>query len=337
MAGALRRCSADHRPSATAPSPFLLRLASEAAALAAHRPLGEGRLEVDGPAAVAAMRARLGELPFRGTVTACTAAGGDAAFRPGEILGTAPDPPAWDLVLDPLEGTTWLGPGRTNALAAVALAPRGSLFDPGPCFYMEKLIAPAAAAGALDPRMPTREKLERLAECLDRPVRGLTVYLLEKPRHNRLLAEIRRAGARVALHPAGDVAGAVMAAIPGSGIDALMGTGGAVEGLLAACAVRALGGVCFARLDPQLAGERRRVAEAGLDTTRWLALEELVTAPEVTFCATGITDGLLLEGVRRQADRLRTQTLMLSGLTGEHQLLTGFHLPATPSRGAPRR
>ena len=274
------------------------------------------------------MRRVLDTLPFRGVVVIGEGEkDGAPELRRGEMVGAGEGPAGYDIAVDPLEGTSYLAKGLTNAMAVIAVAPRGTMFDPGPCYYMEKFVAPPAAAGAVDPAMPTGAKLKRLAECLEKPVRELTVYLLEKPRHNRLLAEIHEAGARVALYPAGDVAGAVMAAIPGSGIDALMGTGGTPEGILAACAVRALGGVFMGRLDPQLAGEKARVREAGLDTERWYRIEELVSSRETVFCATGITTGLLFEGVRHEHGLCRTQTLMISGVTGERQLLTTFVPP----------
>ncbi len=294
------------------PSPWLLRRATEAAARAVHRRLGAGEAARHA-AATAALREVLDRLPLRGRVVA-----GEEA---GRLVGAGADPPVFDLVLDPLEGITYLGPGPSNAMAALALAPAGRLFDPGPCHYLEKFVAPAAAEGAIEPGMPLVEKLHRLAERLGGRPQDLTVCVLEKPRHEPLIAKIERLGARTVLCPAGDLAGAVAAALPGSGIDALAGTGGAVEGLIAACAVRALGGVFFARPDPLLAGEKARVREAGLDTGRWYGIEELVAARETVFCATGITSGLLLEGVVREGDRLRTTTLMISGTDGERHLL----------------
>jgi fructose-1,6-bisphosphatase II len=187
---------------------------------------------------------------------------------------------------------------------------------------MEKFAAVGAAKDAIDPAAPTEVKLRRLAQVLGKPVTELKVFVLEKPRHNRLIDEVRALGAEAALYPAGDVAGAIAAALGDGTIDALMGTGGAGEGILSACAVRAVGGTFWGRFDPQLATERARVRAAGLSTERWHRVEELVMSPEVLFCATGITTGLLVEGVRRDGGRWRTQTLMLDGRTGERQLLT---------------
>ncbi len=312
--------------------PYQLRLVTEAAARACYDWIGRGdKIEAD-RAAVHAMRETLNRLPFRGIVVIGEGEKDEAPeLYKGELLGAQPGDPAFDIAVDPLEGTSYLAKGLTNAMAAIALAPRGAMLDPGPCFYMEKFAAPPAARGEIEPDWPVARKLQRLAEVLDKRVSDLTVYVLEKPRHERLVREIHAAGARVALYPAGDVAGAIMAALPDSGIDALMGTGGTPEGILAACAIRALGGTFFGRMDPQLAGERQRVREAGIDTTRWHTLEELVTSREVVFCATGITTGLLFDGVACTDSHYRTQTLIVSGLTGERQLLTTW-LPRSARR-----
>ncbi len=322
MGDSRRSTAGEPDPPASMPSLWDLRRGTEAAARAVHRTL-RAAPDVRRAAAVAALDAALGELPFVGLVVA-----GEPA---GDRFGGGDGPPAFDLALDLLEGTSYLAADATGALAAIALAPRGTLLAPGPCHYMEKFVAPAAAREAIEPAMPLAEKLHRLAERLGRRPRELTVHLLEKPRHRRLAAEIEAVGARLLPSPAGDLAGAVAAALPDSGIDALVGTGGAVEGVIAACAVRALGGCFFARLDPQLAGERARVREAGLDTGRWYRVEELVATRDVLFCATGITDGLLLAGVRHEHGRCRTRTLMISGDGGERHLLDTCFADDRPS------
>src|SRR3990170_2032882 len=183
--------------------------------------------------------------------------------------------------------------------AVVAVAPRGAMLNPGPAFYMEKFVASAPARGKIDPRWPVEKKLSILAEVLSKDVSDLTVFVLEKPRHRELVDRILASGARVALYQAGDVAGALMAAIPGSGIDALMGTGGTPEGVMSACAIRGIGGEFLARLDPQLQTEAKAVKEAGIDTSKWYQRDEIITSDTVFFCATGITTGLMLEGVER--------------------------------------
>ena len=305
---------------------YALRRATEGAARAAYEWLGRGEKSLSDRAAMNAMRCELDQLPIGGTVVVGDASGDEkGSLRTGQRIGSPQASLRFDIAVDPVEGTSYLAKGLTNAMAVMALAPEGTLYQPGPAFYMEKFAAPPAAKGKIDPTAPVEEKLRALAGILDKPVRELTVFALEKPRHNELVARIHALGSRVALYPAGDVAGALMASIPGSGIDALVGTGGTPEGVLSACAIRTLGGEFQARLDPQLPSEIAAVKKAGLDTTRWLSAEELVRSERVYFAATGITTGLLFEGVERTRGMERTQTLLISGITGERQLLTTYH------------
>lgn len=285
-----------------------LRKATEAAAR-----LSQGR-----PDSNLAMEALLAELDALGL---------DANLLDGTSrrLGDPKRLPVWDVLADPAEGAACLAQGLTNAMACLAVAPAGSLFDPGPAFYMEKLVAPPQAVGRLDPAAPVAERLAVLAACLGKSVPDLTIFVLEKPRHRDLVERIEASGARALQYPAGDVAGALLAAMPDSGIDALMGTGGIAEGLLAACAVHVMGGCFWGRLDPQLATERRAVADAGLDTRAWMGLDRLVKADDVVFCATGIASGLLLEGVERQGGTVRTHSLLVGGGAGMRQMLTTWH------------
>ena len=205
------------------------------------------------------------------------------------------------------------------------MAPSGTVFDPGPAFYMEKLVLPPAAAGKVDPASPVETRLKDLSLSLNKPAEDLVIYVLEKPRHRDMVERIQKAGARVSLYPAGDVAGSLMAAIPNSGIDALMGSGGCPEGMLAAIAIRIMGGAFYARIDPLLAMERKAVAEAGMDTTKWWALDQLVRTDHALFCATGISSGLLLEGICRDGALDKVQTLLIGGETTPRQLLTSWH------------
>ena len=302
---------------------YALRRVTEMAACAAYNWIGRGEKECGDGAAVAAMRAVLDTLPMDGHIVIGEGEKDEAPMLyNGEHAGAGGA--ALDIAVDPVEGTSYLAKGMTNAMATIAVAPRGAMFDPGPAFYMRKLAAPAAAKGKIDPALPTREILRDLAIALGKPVENLNVYVLEKPRHKRLVREITQAGARTVLYPAGDVAGAIMAAMPDGEVDALMGTGGTPEGLLAACAIQALGGVFYGRLDPQLHTEKRAVEDAGLNTNTWLDIDQLVGSNDVAFCATGITTGLLFEGVTRQDDNWRTQTLMLTGKTRTRQLLTSW-------------
>lgn len=305
---------------------FGLRLITESAARAAYDWIGRGDCSRGDDAAVQAMREQLNRLPIDGVVVIGDGPHGEApALFTGERVGDPRHKPKFDIAVDPVEGTSYLARGLNNSLAAIAMAPRGTMFDPGPAFYMEKFAGPPAVKGHIDPAAPVAEKVRELSRRLRKPVSEVTIYVLEKPRHRDLIEQIHRAGARVALYPAGDVTGALAASIPDTGIDALMGTGGASEGILSACAIRAMGGEFIGRLDPQLATETRAVADAGLDTARWHHVEDLVRSDQVFFCATGITNGLLLQGVERTRDHDRTQTLMVSGPTGERQILTTVH------------
>jgi fructose-1,6-bisphosphatase II len=249
---------------------YALRRVTESAALAAFDWIGRGDGMDGGRAALDAMRAALAEVDIDAAVVIGSATKGEAPQpERGERLGHSTAAFKADIAVDPVEGTSYLARGQTNALAVLAVAPRGTMMDPGPAFYMEKFVAPAPARGKIDPRWRTGRKLKVLADALRKDVTDLTIYVLEKPRHRELIEDILASGARVALYPAGDVAGALLAAIPGSGIDALMGTGGTPEGVMSACAIRALGGEFVARFDPQLHTETKAVREAGLSTTRW--------------------------------------------------------------------
>lgn len=308
---------------------FALRNVTEAAARVVYDTIGRGLRDESNALAAAAMRDELAKLPVSATVVV-----GDAhkdvnnkssSLYNGEKVGGASQGQEFDIAVDPVEGTGYLAKGMTNAMAVIAMAPRGTLFEPGPAFYMEKFVAPPEAEGKIDPEAPVKDKLSDLSRALGKPVSELTVFVLEKPRHNGLIEGIYKAGARVALYPAGDVAGALMAAIPESGIDALMGTGGTPEGMLSACAIRAMGGVFMGRFDPQLMSEKAAVKAAGMDTENWYQAGDLVGSDQVYFSATGITTGLLFSGIERSKGLERTESLILSGATGDRQKLTTYH------------
>lgn len=325
------------RLKSTRPDPsfaYALRRVTEAAARAAFDWIGRGdKIKAD-LAGVEAMRKALNTLPVRGIVVIGEGQKDQAPeLYKGEELGDPDAAVQFDIAVDPVEGTGYLVKGMTNAMAVIAMSPRGTMFDPGPAFYMEKFAGPPEVRGRIDPAAPVVEKLRTLSDALGKPVSDLTVYVLEKPRHKELVSRIHAAGARVALYPAGDVAGALMAAIPASGIDALMGTGGTPEGIISACAIRLLGGEFLGRLDPQLPSEIAAVRAAGLDTSRWYGVDELVQSDEAYFCATGITTGLLFDGVERTRSQEKTQTLMIAGPDGERQILTTWHArPAVHQR-----
>src|SRR5665648_250335 len=304
---------------------YSLRRVTERAACAAFNWIGRGDADDGGRAALDAMRSALAKIDIDAVVVMREATAGEAPQpQRGEHLGRPGAAFKADIAVDPVEGTSYLVRGLTNALAVLAVAPRGAMMNPGPAFSMEKFVTSAPARGKIDPGWPVEKKLATLAEALGKDGSELTVFVLEKPRHRELVDRILARGARVALYPAGDGAGALMAAIPGSGIDALMGTGGTPEGVMSACAIRAIGGEFLARLDPQLQTEARAVKEAGIDTEKWYERGEIITSGNVFFCATGITTGLLLEGVERSKSHYKVQTMMITGATGERQIMTSY-------------
>ena len=317
---------------------YSLRSVTEEAALAAYDWIGRGQKEEGDGAAVIAMRAALNKLAFSGEIVIGEGEKDEAPmlFKGERVGANANDHEdvEYSIAVDPVEGTSYLAKGLTNAMAVIALAKKGSMFDPSPSFYMEKFAAAAPARGKIDMTWPTAKKLNTLAECLGKDVRDLTVFVLEKPRHKKLVEDIHSAGARVALYPAGDVAGAIMAALPGTGIDALMGTGGSPEGIICAVAINAIGGEFLGRIDPQLPSEKIAVREAGLDTARWYKIDELASGDDLHFCGTGITTGLLFDGIERHPEYTRMQTLMISKTSAGRQLLTTFlpHAPKNKSK-----
>ncbi len=307
---------------------FALRTATESAALAAGQWIGRGDAHQVNDVAVTAIRQSFADIPVHARVTigdGSDAAVARAAFQRGEVLGCEDSPLRFDVAVDPVEGTSYLTKGMTNAMAVMAMAPEGSLHRPGPSFYMEKFAGPPAVRNKIDPVAPVAEKLAVVARETGKSMKELIVYVLEKPRHRALVNEVYLTGARVALYPAGDIAGAVMASIPDSGIDALVGTGGSPEGIISACAIRAIGGEFFGRPDPQLPSEHIAVREAGISTSEWMERDVLVSSDEVYFAATGITTGLLFDGVEEIGGQARTESLLISGVTGERHILTTYH------------
>jgi fructose-1,6-bisphosphatase II len=301
---------------------------TEAAALAAARWVGRGDKEAGDHAAVEAMRRVLADVEMDGVVVIGEGAKDEAPMLyDGEAVGSGHGPRV-DVAVDPVEGTNLLARGAPDAIAVVAAAPRGSMWSPGPAFYMEKLVVGPGARGVLDAGMldaPVAEVLGAVAAAKGKPVEELAVFVLDKPRHQALVAEIRAAGARVLLRTDGDVAGALMAAREGSGVDLLLGTGGTPEGVIAACAVNALGGGMLGRLAPQKPDEAAAVRAAGLDTGRVLSGAELVASDDVFFAATGITDGVLLPGVRFASGGATTTSLVVRGRTGTIRTVVGEH------------
>ena len=298
---------------------------TEAAALASARWLGRGNKEAGDGAAVDAMRVGFQSLHIAGTVIIGE---GEKDHAPmlynGEKLGTG-DGPELDVAVDPVEGTNLLAYGRPNAISVVAVAPKGSMFNPGPSYYMQKLVVPAAAKDVIDLDAPVRDNLNNVARALNKNVRDLVIFVLDKPRHARLIEEIREAGARIQLQTDGDVIGALMAVDPRSEVDVMMGTGGTPEGVIAACAIKGMDGQILARLDPQSYVEKEAITEAGIDLREILTVNELVKSDDCFFAGTGISGGDFLHGVRYSGSRTITHSMVIRGKTGTIRYLESFH------------
>lgn len=301
---------------------------TEAAALAAARWMGRGQKEAGDAAAVEAMRLMLATVPMNGVVVIGEGAKDEAPMLyDGERVGTGHGPLV-DVAVDPVEGTSLLANGRPDAIAVVGVAPRGTMWSPGPGFYMKKLVVGAEARAVITRaslNAPVAETLRAVATAKQKAIDELTVFILDKPRHVELIAQVRAAGARVLLRTDGDVAGALMAATPNSGVDLLLGIGGTPEGVSAACAVRALGGAMLGQLAPQMDAERAAVLAAGLDLDRVLTEADLVTSGDVFFAATGITDGVLLPGVHYTSAGATTDTIVMRGKTGTIRRIHAEH------------
>lgn len=299
---------------------------TEAAAIASARWLGLGQKEAGDAAAVGAMRATFSSLDIDGRVVIGEGEKDEAPMLfNGELLGSGRGP-SMDVAVDPLEGTNLLALGRPNALAVVALAPRGAFFDPKPGFYMNKLVVPAAARGLVDIQAPVSETLAVVARALGKKVKDVVVFVLEKERHRTLIADIRKAGARIQMHTDGDVAGAIMAASPDSEVDMLMGTGGTPEGVLAAAAMRILGAEIQGMLDPQSGTERAALEQAGVDLRRVLHTTDLVSSDDIFFAATGVSGGTFLSGVEFQGHGgAVTTSLVMRGKTGTIRNIRSMH------------
>lgn len=298
---------------------------TEAGALASARWLGKGDKNAGDQAAVDAMRLSFNSMEIRGKVIIGE---GEKDFAPmlfnGEAVG-AGEGPAMDVAVDPVEGTNLLAYGRPNAISVVGMAPAGSMYNPGPSFYMQKLVVSAAARNAVDLDAPVSSNLTNIAKALGKDVDDLVVFVLDKPRHQELIQQIRRTGARIQLHTDGDVSGALMAVDPRSEVDVMIGTGGTPEGVLAACAIRGLGGQIFARLDPQSFVEKEAIQEAGIDIRETLTVESLIKSDDVFFSATGISGGTFLRGVEYTGTGAVTHSMVIRAKTGSLRYIEAYH------------
>jgi len=298
---------------------------TEAAAMSAGRWVGRGDKIGGDQAAVDAMRMLIGTVSMRGVVVIGE---GEKDKAPmlynGEEVGNG-DGAACDVAVDPIDGTTLMAKGMPNALAVLAVAERGAMFDPSAVFYMDKLAVGPEAADVVDLNAPPAENIRRVAKAKHSDVSDVTVCILDRPRHERLVSEVREAGARIHFITDGDVAGAISAARPTTGVDLLMGIGGTPEGIIAACAMKCMGGALQARLWPRDDAERAKAIDAGHDLDRVLDTDDLVSGDNVFFCATGVTDGGLLRGVRYRAGGCETQSIVMRSKSGTVRMIDGFH------------
>jgi fructose-1,6-bisphosphatase II len=298
---------------------------TEAAALAAARWMGRGDKEAADQAAVDAMRLLLGTVSMDGIVVIGEGEKDNAPMLyNGEEIGNG-EPPQVDIAVDPIDGTTLTSKGMNGALAVVALSERGTMFDPGPCVYMEKIAAGEEAADVIDIDAPISDNLEKLARVKHTSVADLTVMILERERHDQIVKEVREAGARIKFITDGDVAGAIAAAREGTGVDLLIGVGGTPEGVIAACAIKCLGGVMQGRLWPRSEEEKEAAQAQGYDLDQVLTHDDLVKGDDVFFAATGVTDGDLIKGVRYRRDSAITQSIVMRSRSGTVRLIDALH------------
>src|SRR4051812_32649343 len=300
---------------------------TEAAAMAAARWVGRGDKNGADAVAVNAMRVMISTVAMNGTVVIGEGEKDNAPMLyNGEQVGDGTGPDV-DVAVDPIDGTTLTAKGMNNAIAVLAAAPRGSMYDPSAVFYMEKLATGPEAADVVDIRLPVAENIHQVAKAKGAQPSDVTVVLLDRPRHQALADEIRAAGARIKFITDGDVAGAIAAARAGSGVDLLLGIGGTPEGIITACAMKALGGTIQGRLWPQDDEERQKALDAGhnLDPDFVLTTNDLVTGDDCFFVATGITDGDLMRGVHYRAGGCTTESLVMRSRSGTIRKIVSDH------------
>jgi fructose-1,6-bisphosphatase II len=298
---------------------------TEAAALASARWMGRGDKEGADGAATEAMRVTLATVQMDGVIVIGEGEKDDAPMLyNGERVGDGSQPET-DIAVDPLEGTTLTALGRGNALCVIAVSSRGTMFDPGPCFYMNKLAVGADAAGSIDITQSPTDNLKAVAGALRKSIRDLTAVVLDRPRHKDLIEEIRSAGARIRLIQDGDVAGAISTGWPDSGADILFGVGGTPEGVISAAALKCMGGEIQAMLAPRSDSERENVLAAGYDLSQVIHTDDLVSGDNCFFAATGVTDGDLLHGVHYESKGATTQSLVMRSKSGTVRSISARH------------
>jgi fructose-1,6-bisphosphatase II len=309
----------------------------EAAAIASARTMGEGSPEHADRAAVEAMRAAFEEIPIAGNIVIGEGERDEAPMLfIGESVGAKPPAglefPQVDIAVDPLEGTNLCATGAANAITVLAASEKDGLLHAPDC-YMEKIVAGPACRGALDLDAPAQDNLKAIARCYDRPVRDLVVIVLDRPRHQELIADIRKAGARIRLIGDGDLSAGIAAAVRGTGVQAVMGIGGAPEGVLTAAAIRCLHGEMVGRLVVDKPELKERVARMGIrDPKRVYRAEDLAPGQYITFAACGVTDGALLHGVRFFGDGYRTHSIVMTYASSKVRFVDTVHLTREPGR-----
>ncbi|MFB7777567.1 class II fructose-bisphosphatase [Streptomyces bauhiniae] len=298
---------------------------TEAAAMAAGRWVGRGDKNGADGAAVRAMRTLVSTVSMNGVVVIGEGEKDEAPMLfNGERVGDGTGPEV-DIAVDPIDGTTLTAKGMANAIAVLAAAERGAMFDPSAVFYMDKLVTGPEAADFVDIDAPVSVNIRRVAKAKRRTPEDVTVCILDRPRHEGVIKEIRDTGARIKLISDGDVAGSILALREGTGIDLLLGIGGTPEGIISACAVKCLGGTIQGKLWPKDDEERERAIAAGHDLDRVLTTDDLVSGENVFFVATGITDGELMRGVRYRSETATTDSIVMRSKSGTVRKIESEH------------
>ncbi|EFJ47255.1 hypothetical protein VOLCADRAFT_92325 [Volvox carteri f. nagariensis] len=306
---------------------------TEAAALAAGRWFGKGDKNAADQAAVDMMRKVLNSVAMDGVVVIGEGEKDEAPMLYcGERIGDGSMFPKVDIAVDPLDGTSLTSQGRNGAISVIAVAEQGSLFDPGPCMYMEKLaVGPQVDPDSVSLDYSVRHNIKWVAKALDKPVGDVTVLMLDRPRHADLIRQCREAGARIRLISDGDVAGAIEVAKAGAPVDMMMGIGGTPEGVIAACALKCMGGHIQGRLWPRDDKERAAAIARGYDLNKILLMDDLVRGDDVFFAATGVSDGDLLRGVRYHSGGASTNSIVMRCKSGTVRFIETYHKWAKPS------
>ena len=298
---------------------------TEAAALASAHYTGLGDKELVDRAAVDAMRIAFQSLHIQGTIVIGEGEKDEAPMLyTGEKLGFG-DGLEFDIAVDPIDGTSCVAGGRPNGIAAVGIALKGTMFNPGHSYYCEKMAVGAEAAGVIDLDAPIKDNIQKVAKALGKDVRELKVFVLDKPRHEQLIKDIHAAGARVMVHSDGDIAGALMAVDPIADIDMLVGIGGTPEAVVTACGIKGTGGQMLTRLAPKTEAEREAIIKDGVDLKAIRTVDDLITSDQCFFAATGVTPGELLDGVHYKGNYTLTSSICSRGRTGTRRYIQAWH------------